>query len=247
MKPMTTHHLGLAALATAICLFGCTQAPPSGLKSGAPKPYQEDPTQDSTNVPGAYVGGEHNTYDHFSDIGANGARDPFEILAQRQEEGPAGVRVRLHSCQKVQYTTLRNILQGFGVDINATGNPKTAGQLWKEGAGALGVANYDARVGESIVWTASGAAKLFDIFSQAAPEIIANIETVDQCKVDGVGPKMFDDNDQCVRDAVSCLIGRPATDEHVAICNSLVKSASSVDKGKNIAVATLLSAAHTCE
>ena len=35
--------------------------------------------------------------------------------------------------------------------------------------GALGAANYDARVGETIVWSSAGAAKLFDIFVQAAP------------------------------------------------------------------------------
>ena len=49
------------------------------------------------------------------------------------------------------------------------------------------------------------------------------------------------------RDAVSCLMGKPATDEHVAICNNLVTSGSSLDKGKALAVATILAAAHSCE
>ena len=45
----------------------------------------------------------------------------------------------------------------------------------------------------------------------------------------------------------TCLIGRPATADHIAICNSAVAQASDVETGKKIAVATLLSAAHSCE
>jgi len=157
------------------------------------------------------------------------------------------VRTRLHSCKKPEYSMIRNILTTFGVDINATGTPDTAGELFKNGGGALGVANYDARVGEAITWTAAGAAKFFDIFSQAAPEIIANLPNVDQCKIDGVGVEMFDAQDQCNPDAVTCLIGRPATEAHIAVCNNAVQSASDLDKGKRIAVATLMSAAHYCE
>src|SRR3954468_4148795 len=183
MKTMKTLPFGLAAMAIAAAV-GCAAAPPNDLTSSK-KQYNEDPTKEPSQAPGAYAGGDKNTFDHFADLGADGARDPFDILAQRQEEGPAEVRTRLHSCQKMQYTTLKNILMGFGVDIDATGSPASAGQLWKGGAGALGVANYDARVGETIVWSAAGAAKLFDVFVQAAPEIIANLENVEQCKVDG--------------------------------------------------------------
>ena len=211
------------------------------------KTFQEDPTKDPVQTPGAYAGGEHNTFDHVADLGAGVARDPFDILAQRQEEGPPEVRTRLHSCQKVQYGTLRNILISLGVDMDKTSTPPSAGQLWKDAAGALGAANYDARVGETILWSSAGAAKLFDIFVQAAPEIIANLPSVEQCKIDGTGPAVFDDQNHCNPDAVSCLIGRPATSEHLAICNSLVKAASDIDAGKKIAVATMLSAAHSCE
>jgi len=242
----TTKTLPLLAATAIAAIVGCATTPPNDLNTSR-KQYNEDPTKEPSQIPGAYAGGDKNTFDHFEDLGAEGARDPFDILAQRQEEGPAEVRTRLHSCQKVQYATLRNILVAFGVDIDATGNPPSAGQLYKGGAGALGAANYDARVGETIVWSAAGAAKLFDIFVQAAPEIIANIASVDQCKVEGVGPEMFDAQDKCNPDAVTCLIGRPATDQHVDICNSLVKSSSSVDNGKNIAVATMLAAAHSCE
>jgi hypothetical protein len=65
--------------------------------------------------------------------------------------------------------------------------------------------------------------------------------------MNGIGPDMFNADNTCNEDAISCIIGKPATPEHVAICNTLVTSASDVDKGKAIAVATLLSAAHSCE
>jgi hypothetical protein len=133
------------------------------------------------------------------------------------------------------------------VDLDATGDPPTAGQLLNGGGTALGQANYAARMGEDIVWTAAGAAKMFDIYVQAAPEIIAAMPNLPQCQIEGVGPNMFEEDGSCNADAVSCLIGRPATADHLAICKDLVDSASSVDNGRNIAVAALLSAAHTCE
>src|SRR5262249_43477044 len=154
-----------------------------------------------------------------SDLGETGGRDPFDILAQREQEGPAEVRTRLHSCQKIQYAALGNLLTSFGVDLSKTGTPPTAGQLYKAGSGALGVANYDARIGEALVWSAAGAAKLFDIFVQAAPEIIANLPTAPACQVNGSGPSMFDAQNNCMPDALACLMGRRATDEQIALCS----------------------------
>jgi hypothetical protein len=225
---------------------GCAGDPSGTLLPGG-EAIDDDPTDNEAEKPGAYAGGEENTFDHMNDLGANGSRDPFEVLAQRQEEGPPEIRTRLHSCQKMQITALRNVLEGFGVNIDATGDPPTAGQLFNGGTGALGAANYDARVGEAIVWSAAGAAKLFDIFVQAAPEIIANLSTAPQCQLDGAGPQMFNEDDTCNENAITCLIGRPSTPEHVAICNSMVHAGTTLDKGKQIAVATLLSAAHQCE
>ena len=155
-----------------------------------PTTPQPDPGDHEANQPGAFSGGEENTFDHAGDLGGLGAKDVFQILSERQEEGPPEIRSRLHSCQKVQNTVLRNILTGFGVNLQATAannQPPTAGQLFSGGLSALGGANYDSRVGESITWTSAGAAKLFDIFVQAAPEIIANLENAERCKVDGVG------------------------------------------------------------
>lgn len=235
----------LAAL-TGACVAGCADAPPAGLKPQTTV-KNDDPTKEIPEAEAPYSAGETNTHDHFNDLGANGARDPFDILAQRQEEGPPEIRTRLHSCQKLQITAIRSLLTSLGVDLAKTGNPAPAGQLLQNGTGALGSANYAARVGETIVWSSAGAAKLFDIFVQAAPEIIAGIEASAQCQLNGAGQKMFDDQNQCNKDAISCLIGRPATKDHVEICSNVVQSASDADKGKNIAVATMLSAAFSCE
>jgi hypothetical protein len=250
MKLSNLTHRTFAALAALTALsgavvIGCADAPPPGIKPQL-TPI-DDPTEAIPEAEAPYSAGADNTHDHFNDLGANGARDPFDILAQRQEEGPPEIRTRLHSCQKLQIAAVRSVLSSFGVNLEATGDPAPAGQLLAGGTGALGVANYEARVGETVVWSSAGAAKLFDIFVQAAPEVIANMETSAQCQLNGAGVKMFDDANQCNKSAISCLIGKPATEDHVALCGNVVKSASSVDKGKNIAVATLLSAAFSCE
>ncbi len=244
------HILSLTVLGAALfALPGCAGDPPTTLLE---KPHREPgetvgDSPDKPSKPEDTVGGEENTFDHMDSLGAEDSRDPVEIAKQHEEEGSPEVRSRLHSCQKIQITALRNILEDFGVDLTATGDPDTAGELLAGGGTALGQANYAARMGEDLVWTAAGAAKQFDIFVQAAPEIIAAMPTLAQCQNDGVGVRMFEEDGSCNADAVSCLIGRPATADHLAICKSLIESASSLENGQNIAVATLLSAAHSCE
>lgn len=241
MKTTPIALMALFALASA-----CTADPTQLKKITKTKTFHEDPTEDPAQ-PGSASAGEKNTFDHFSSLGDFGARDPFDILAQREEEGPAEVRTRLHSCQKIPYAALGNVLRSLGVDLDKQSDPPSAGQLYKSGGGALGVANYDARVGESITWSSAGAAKLFDIFVQAAPEVIANIESAPQCMVDGVSVPVFDENDKCNADALTCIMGRPASSTQVAVCSHLVQQGTDVTTGKNLAVATILAATHSCE
>ena len=232
----------------------CAGDPPTTLLD---RPQREpgDTVGDSIDKPGSKpedAVAEGNTFDHMPSLGLDDTRDPLDIAAQREEEGSPEVRSRLHSCQKLQIVAIRNILTDFGVNLDATGEPDTAGELLAGGGTALGQANYAARMGEDLVWTAAGAAKQFDIFVQAAPEIIAAMPTLPQCQVEGAGVEMFDVSGDgtdvsCNEDAVSCLIGRPATADHLAICKSLIESASTLENGQNIAVATLLAAAHSCE
>jgi hypothetical protein len=204
---------------------------------------------------GKTTGKDGNTFDHFNDPGSSGSKDPFEILKERAEEGPPEVRTRLHSCTKIQYAALGSFLSSRGVDLGATSAPgqlPTAGELYAGGGDAMGTAKYDAREGEVFFHTASGATKLFDIFVQAAPEIIANIETAAACQVGGVGQPMFAIEDgSCVADSLTCIMGRPATDEDLILCNLMVShadgSAGDIANKRNITVAAFLAAAHTCE
>lgn len=204
---------------------------------------------------GQTTGKDGNTFDHFNDPGSSGSKDPFEILKERAEEGPPEIRTRLHSCTKIPYASLGNFLASRGVDLEATagsGQLPTAGQLYAGGGDAMGIARYDAREAEAYFHTASGATKLFDIFVQAAPEIIANIENAPACQVGGVGQPMFDPNDgSCVSDSLTCIMGRPATEEDLILCNLMISksdgSPADIAKKRNITVAAFLAAAHTCE
>lgn len=128
--------------------------------------------------------------------------------------------------------------------------------LYQTARDAMSVPKIDSRTLEKDGHTTSSAMKIFDIFIQSAPEIIANIANpamTPKCTVDGENPEMFDPSDgSCVEEAVSCLIGYPATDDHMLLCNLILDKADSADpidvqKKQFIAVATLLSAAHTCE
>lgn len=246
----TSKNIAFLAIALGAFAPACAGDPPTTIGE-TERETETEVVGDSPDKPGSKpedtVGGEENTHDHMDGLGEEGKRDPMEIAAQREEEGTPFQRARMHSCQKMQIAAVRNMLTDFGVNLGATGTPPTAGQLLNDGGTALGQANYAARIGEDIVWTAAGAAKTFDIFVQAAPEIIANIESSAQCQVNGTAPAMFNADDTCNADAVSCLIGRPSTPEHLAICNSIVQNASTVANGKNIAVAAMLSAAHSCE
>ena len=124
---------------------------------------------------------------------------------------------------------------------------------WTVAAGAaLGVANFDARMGESYFYTISSATKVLDIFVQAAPEIIANMPNRPECQVGGVGAVLFNDQNQCEADGITCLIGVPATASHIELCNLMVKQANPNDlkdvaNKRALTVAALLSAANTCQ
>ena len=133
--------------------------------------------------------------------------------------------------------------------------PATAGFLYFSGKDAMGVAKLDSRLGEKEEHSTSSAMKLMDIFIQAAPQIITNIgdpAKAPACTLGGKNYPMFAGDGSCVEESVSCLIGTPATEDHMILCNLLVSKANLDDatdvmKKKIITVAALLSAAHTCQ
>lgn len=191
--------------------------------------------------PGGTSGGEDNTYDHPDSI-----PDVWDVLDRIKEEGPARYASRLHSCPKMRYATIGRLLESRGVDLGASGET-SAGRMWASSDQALGSPNYSARARESLELTTAAAAKLLDVFVQAAPEIIENMPLRPECTVGGVGARMFNDAGQCSADGITCLLGVPATAGHVELCNEIIARATTPEKGRLIAVGALAGAAHTCE
>ena len=201
-----------------------------------------DPIEETPLPEGNASGGEDNTFDHPSGSDV----DPFDLLERLRQEGPPRYSSRVHSCAKMRYDTIGNVLASRGVNLAST-TAGSAGQLYRTGDQALGIPNYLARQRETRELSTATASKLFDIFVQAAPEIIAAMPNRAECQVAGVGATMFNADNQCTADGITCLLGVPATASHLELCNLTVSRASDLDKGKRIAVATLLAAANTCE
>ncbi len=145
---------------------------------------------------------------------------------------------------------------GDAQDGFCVAKPQTASFLYATGDEAFSVPALDSRLAEKDGHTTASALRLMDIFVQAAPQIIANIgdpAKAPACVIDGKSYPMFDAADNsCVEESVSCIIGSPATEDHMLLCNLIVGKAKPGDaadlqKKKIIAVAALMSAAHSCE
>lgn len=201
----------------------------------------DDGTTPDNLPPGSTSGGEDTTFDHD-----NSGFNPFDLLDRLAEEGPPRFTSRVHSCPKVRVRTLGNVLRSLGVNMAEAGQVSAAG-LYNSGYNALGGANYANRIRENINITTSSASREFDIFAAAADQIIANVNTLERCKVNGVGAELFDASNACRLDGITCLIGQPAQAAHLDFCNITITSAADIATGKRIAVAALLAAAYTCE
>jgi hypothetical protein len=220
---MTRFGYTLAILASTVLASACTD---------------EVPTE-NVPPPGSTSGNEDTTFDHENDY-----ISPWELLDRLTKEGPPRYTSHVHSCSKVRYATLGNILTSFGVNVANT-TALSAGDLYRNGFNALGGSNYANRIRENIAITTSGASREFDIFAAAADEIQTAFtnNTMTRCP----GAQLFDASNTCRPEGISCLIGAPATSRHLDYCNLTVSSASSVTVGKRLAVAALLAAAYTCE
>jgi hypothetical protein len=214
-----------------------------GLLAGAACGGVDDGTTPDDPTPGGTSGNEETTFDHD-----NGDFNPFDLIDRLAEEGPPRFTARVHSCAKVRVRTLGNVLKSLGVNM-ADNTNLSAAQLYTSGFNALGGPNYVNRIRENINITTSSASREFDIFAAAAPQIIANINTLERCKVNGVGAELFDSNNNARVDGVTCLLGQPAQAAHLDFINITVHDpqVASIDAGKQIAVAALLAAAYTCE
>lgn len=244
----------------------CKPTGAGGMGAGAAGGGGSDAGVDSSGGAGGVIelppggdpetGKDGNNFHHPDEPATAGQKDPFEILKERADEGPPEVRSRLHSCGRIPFASIGRFLTSRGVNLDAkaaVGAPPTAGELYKVAGDALGAPNFDLRQGEATSYTIAGAIKLMDIFVQSAPEIIANIEKTPACKLAGQGRPMFDaTTGKCVYSSVSCIMGRPATSDDMALCNLMLDHADPTNPAdlankRRITVAALLSAANTCE
>jgi hypothetical protein len=217
----------LAILASSVLASACT----------------DDLTPQNTPPAGSTSGDESTTFDHD-----NSGISPWDLLDRITQEGPPRYTSHMHSCAKVRYKTLGNVLASLGVNVGNT-TALSAGDLYNSGFNALGGPNYANRIRENIGITTSGASREFDIFAAASDEVIAafgnpSSTLMQRCP----GAVLFDPTtNACTPSGITCLIGTPATSSHLDYCNLTVTSASDVATGKRLAVAAMLAAAYTCE
>jgi len=231
---MKRHLNILFTIFVAAVISACVIGGESGDGDDDTDPVAEPPS-------GGASGGDDNTFDHPDSM-----PDIWDLIDRMADEGPPEYSSRVHSCPKMRYETIGRLLESRGVDLTTVGETQ-AGFMYTSSDQGLGAPNYGARSRENLELTTASASKLFDIFVQAAPEIIANMPTRAECTVGEAAARMFNDSDQCTADGITCLIGIPATGGHIELCNEMVTRATTIETGKNIAVAALLSAAHTCE
>jgi hypothetical protein len=234
--------LAVALLALPVVSAGCTGSgalPRNQNAPGSTEPYVRgvfDPVQT--------VGGTENTFHHPQSIDDVRTADARAVLERMAEEGPPAYRARVHGCRKMRYRSVGRMLTDLGVDLQATGG---AGALYRSSDQALGAPNYAARIPETTELTTASASRLFDLLVVAAPEIIENVESSERCQIGGRGVSIFDASGACTEEGLTCLLGEPASEEHVALCDLMVDRATTPETGRVVAVASVLAAAATCE
>lgn len=198
--------------------------------------------------PNGTAGGEGTTFDHSNDPGgaapSSAGEQPPEP-AQVKLIGSPEVTARLHACGKLSVASLGDLLTSRGLTGGGT-RPAGAisGQaIYMQGSTppAIGAANYNGRVPEAPFASTSAMAKMFDIYTMSSYDAVAATWTAPACP----GVKVLGADNKFTKDGLTCLMGKPATDAHVAIANDAI--AKNPTDGAKIAIAALLSAAHTCQ
>jgi len=166
---------------------------------------------------------------------------------------PPEIKARLRGCSKPSHRTLGQVLAQLGVNLGDL-TVGSAGSVYANMASALGTPSLDDnQQRERVGHTQHGAAALFDLMLAAAPEIEAGMPSAAVCEASGVGTQMFDPGTgACNENAVSCLLGFPATAAHVSQCTGIVNQATpgdTVDEAnkRHLAIATVLASAYVCE
>jgi len=196
---------------------------------------------DSTNDPSATTGDD---FSHAPTPAAAGAAEDNVTPAEARAQGAPELTSRLHGCGKLTVGSVGQLLdtRGFTGKGTVPTGAMSGLAIYKAGdtAAALGAANFVGRVPEAPFASTSAISKMFDIYSMSSYDAVADGWSSTACP----NTKLLD-NGQFTKDGISCLIGKPATAEHVAIANdAIVKNPTD---GAKIAVAALLAASHTCQ
>ena len=234
MKRIALTLISVAALALGACGDGTSDS----LNGGGGGPQD----------PNATAGGQDTTFDHSND--PSGAAPGADLQptdpAQVKLLGSPEVVARLHACGKLTVTSIGSILSTRG--MTTTGAPpgapsgsQSATTIYKASSAQLGAPNYTGRVPEAPFASTSNMSKLFDIFTMGSYEVVGTSWASTACP----GVKVLGADGKFTKDGLSCLMGKPAADEHVAIANDAI--AKNPTDGAKIAIAALLSAAHTCQ
>ncbi|MBX3189262.1 MAG: hypothetical protein KF819_19720 [Labilithrix sp.] len=235
MKRIALTLISVAALALGACDGTSDQ-----LTGG---PGSRDPRD-----PNSTAGGEDTTFDHNNDPGGTSENtNPPAEPSQIKMVGSPEVTSRLHACGKLTVSSLGSILNSRGlVGVQGAQRPQgaqTGLAIYNQGASAaaLGGPNYNGRVPEAPFASTSAMAKMFDIFTMASYDAVAANWTATACP----DVKVLGADGKFTQDGLTCLMGKPAKPEHVAIANDAI--AKNATDGAKIAIAAVLSAAHTCQ
>lgn len=243
--------LACLALVTLPALGACAQESSTltngrGVNQSAPRQGSssqgENANTSDNGTAGSTTGAE---FSHAATPAANGAIENNVTPAEARAQGAPELTSRLHGCGKPTVASIGNLLNTRGL----TGGGQlpqgaTSGMaIFRAGdtAAALGAANFNGRVPEAPFASTSAVSKLFDIFTMASYDGVADDWTATACP----GTKILEGG-QFTKDGLSCLMGKPATDAHVAVANKAIDEGGA-DDGPKIAIAALLAASHTCQ
>ncbi len=222
---------------TALALGACSGGTADSLSDGR--------TSQSGFDPNGTAGGENATFNHSNDPGAPGTTTELADPGQVRLLGSPEVASRLHSCGKLSVRSLGALLTSRGLTgsgARPAGAPSGRSIFDQGGTAAVfGGANYKGRAPEAPFATTSATSKMFDILTMASYDAVTANWNAPACP----GVKVIGVDGKFTHDGLTCLMGKPATAEHEAIANDAI--AKNPTDGAKIAVAALLSAAHTCQ
>lgn len=243
---MKTHFQRPLLVLSLLIIGACGDDPPQdSLTGGGPKIPDRSRSPSSTEGNGqSTTGSPGNDFPHNDGASAPGAGEETVDPAQVRAVGSPEVTSRLHGCGKLTVSSIGNILQTRNLMGGGRAQGEVSGlSLYNAGdsPAALGAPNYSGRVPEAPFASTSATAKMFDIYTMASYDVLAPDWEAPACP----GVKVIGADGRFTKDGISCLMGKPATDEHVAIANdAIIKNPTD---GAKIAIAALLAAAHTCQ